>query len=98
MVLWSDDSKPIREAARRLKVTLPVVSNWGKRFREGRISGLHDALKAGRPRIYNDERVAELLRALERLDLAFLVDTQNDGFVGRLQVQALTTPHRARSR
>jgi len=64
MVLWSEDGVPIREVARRLKVTPPVVSNWRKRFREGRISGLHDALKAGRPRTYDDERVAELLNTV----------------------------------
>ena len=64
MVLWSEDGMPIREVARRLKVTPPVVSNWRKRFREGRISGLHDALKAGRPRTYDDERVAELLNTV----------------------------------
>ena len=61
MVLWSEDGMPIREVARRLKVTAPAVTNWRKRFREGRISGLHDALKPGRPRSYDDERVAALL-------------------------------------
>jgi len=64
MVLWSEDGMPIREVARRLKVTPPAVTNWRKRFREGRISGLHDALKSGRPRSYDDERVAQLLNTV----------------------------------
>jgi len=52
---------PIREAARRLKVTPPAVTHWRKRFRDGRLSGLHDALKSGRPRSHDDEQVATLL-------------------------------------
>jgi len=63
MVLWTEDGMPIREAARRLKVTPPAVTNWRKRFREGRVAGLHDALKSGRPRSHTDEQVAELLNA-----------------------------------
>jgi transposase len=52
---------PIREAARRLKVTPPAVTHWRQRFRDGRLSGLHDALKFGRPRSHDDEQVAALL-------------------------------------
>jgi len=66
MVLWTEQGIPIREVARRLKVTPPAVTNWRKRFRDGRISGLHDALKSGRPRTYDDERVAELLNTALR--------------------------------
>ena len=45
----------------RLKVTPPAVTHWRKRFRDGRLSGLHDALKSGRPRSHDDEQVAALL-------------------------------------
>jgi len=66
-VLWSEDGMPIRDVARRLKVTPPAVTNWRKRFRESRIAGLHDALKPGRPRTHDGERVAQLLNtALQR--------------------------------
>jgi len=61
MVLWSEDGMPIREVARRLKVTPPAVTNWRKRFCEGRVAGLHDALRTGRPRTHDDEQVAQLL-------------------------------------
>jgi len=51
----------VRETARRAKVTAPAVSNWRKRFREQRLAGLHDALKSGRPRTHDEERIAQLL-------------------------------------
>ena len=58
---------PLAEIGRRLKVTQPAISNWRRRFREQRLSGLHDQLKPGRPRTHNDERIAELLNtALKR--------------------------------
>lgn len=63
MILWSDDGLTVREIARRTKVTPAAVSNWRKRFRETRVSGLHDAIKPGRPRTHGDERIAELLNA-----------------------------------
>ena len=61
MILWSDDGLMLREIARRTKVTPAAVSIWRKRFREERVSGLHDALKSGRRRSHGDERIAELL-------------------------------------
>jgi putative transposase len=63
MILWSDDGLTVRKIARRTKVTPAAVSNWRKRFRDGRVSGLHDALKSGRPRSLDDEQIAELLNA-----------------------------------
>jgi putative transposase len=67
MILWSEEGMPLAEIGRRLKVTQPAISNWRRRFREQRLSGLHDQLKPGRPRTHNDERIAELLNtALKR--------------------------------
>ena len=63
MILWSDDGLTVQEIARRTKVTPTSVSHWRKRFRDARVSGLHDALKSGRPRTHGDERIAELLNA-----------------------------------
>jgi transposase len=63
MILWSDDGLTVREIARRTKVTPAAVSNWRKRFRDRRVSGLHDELKSGWPRSLDDERIAELLNA-----------------------------------
>ncbi|HVC17016.1 MAG TPA: IS630 family transposase [Rhodanobacter sp.] len=64
MILWSGEGLTVREVARRTKVTPAAVSNWRKRFREARVAGLHDALKSGRPRTLDDERIAELLNAV----------------------------------
>jgi len=61
MILLTEDGVPVRETARRVKVTAPAVSNWRKRFREQRLAGLHDALKSGRPRTHDEERIAQLL-------------------------------------
>lgn len=61
MILLTEDGVSVRETARRVKVTAPAVSNWRKRFREQRLAGLHDALKSGRPRTHDEERIAGLL-------------------------------------
>lgn len=61
MILLTEDGVSVRETARRVKVTAPAVSNWRKRFREQRLAGLHDALKSGRPRTHDEERIARLL-------------------------------------
>jgi transposase len=61
MVLWSEDGVPIRDVARRLNVTASAVTNWRRRFGQQRLRGLHDALKSGRPRTHDEERIAELI-------------------------------------
>ena len=63
MILWSEDGLTVREIALRTQVTPAAVSNWRKRFREGRVQGLHDAFKPGRPRTHDDDRIAGLLNA-----------------------------------
>jgi putative transposase len=63
MILWSQDGMSLEEIARRARVTPAAVSNWRRRFRQARVAGLHDALKSGRPRALDDERVAQLLSA-----------------------------------
>jgi transposase-like protein len=42
MILMTESGVSIRDAARRLKVTPPAITNWRKRFREQRRAGLHD--------------------------------------------------------
>lgn len=61
MILLTEEGVSVRETARRVKVTAPAVSNWRKRFRKQRLAGLHDALKSGRPRTHDEERIAQLL-------------------------------------
>jgi len=41
-------------------VTGMTVGKWRKRYREYGIEGLHDELRSGRPRTYEDDKVAEV--------------------------------------
>ena len=47
--------------ARRLRLSDATVGKWRKRYRLQGIEGLHDELRAGRPRTHDDERVAEVI-------------------------------------
>src|ERR1700747_927603 len=47
--------------ATRLGVGPPPVGKWRNRFIAGRIEGLHDEMRSGRPRTIEDEAVAELI-------------------------------------
>jgi len=52
--------------AKRMGVTGMTVGKWRKRYRELGIEGLHDELRPGRPRTYEDDKVAEVInRALQ---------------------------------
>ena len=43
-----------------------TVGKWRKRYRELGLEGLHDELRPGRPRTYEDDTVAEVInRALQ---------------------------------
>ena len=47
--------------AQRMRLHQATVANWRKRYLRGGIEGLHDELRRGRPRTYEDDRVAETL-------------------------------------
>ena len=47
--------------AKRLKLRNNTVGKWRQRYGERGIEGLHDELRAGRPRSLEDERVAEVI-------------------------------------
>jgi putative transposase len=67
MIVWTEEGMAVTEVARRMKVTPSAVDHWRRRFRELRLQGLHDELKAGRLRTVDEERIAELLNtALQR--------------------------------
>ncbi len=52
--------------ARRFRTSRPTVSLWRSRYCERGLAGLHNALKPGRPRSVDEERVAELIRTALR--------------------------------
>jgi putative transposase len=62
LVLWAAAGESNRALAERLGWSLPTVGKWRARFIERRLAGLHDELRAGRPRSYRDEQVAGLIR------------------------------------
>jgi transposase len=54
------------QIARRLGVTRPTVAKWRGRFAAGRLEGLLDEPRPGRPRTLSDERIEEVIvRTLE---------------------------------
>ncbi len=52
--------------AKRMGLTGMTVGKWRKRYRELGLEGLHDELRPGRPRTYEEDTVAEVInRALQ---------------------------------
>ena len=45
----------------RLSVSPASVGKWRKRYRDSGLEGLHDELRSGQPRTYDDERVATVI-------------------------------------
>lgn len=61
MILWTEQGLSDRETARRLQVSQPTVGLWRRRFQKARLAGLHEALRPGRPRTHDEQRIARLL-------------------------------------
>ena len=65
------DPRPVRRltnaaVARHVGASPQPVGKWRKRYLDGGIQGLHDELRPGRPRTYDDEWVAQVIhRALQ---------------------------------
>ena len=62
IVLMSAEGIANRIIAERCGVSVPTISHWRRCWRERGIAGLHGELRPGRPRSYDDERVAALMR------------------------------------
>ena len=58
MILASAEGLTNSAVARRFGVTQQTVGKWRRRFRAAGIEGLHDELRPGRPRTYDDDKVA----------------------------------------
>jgi len=61
IVLACADGEPSAAIAKRLKLNKNTVGKWRQRYRDLGIEGLHEELRAGRPRDIEDERVAEVI-------------------------------------
>ena len=65
MILASAEGITNAEVARRVGASPQAVGKWRRRFLADGVQGLHDELRPGRPRTYDDERVAQVInRAL----------------------------------
>ena len=61
IVLACAEGEPGNAIAARLRLNKNTVAKWRKRYVEYGLEGLHDELRAGRPRSHDDERVAEVI-------------------------------------
>jgi len=61
IVLMSADRVANGLIAKRCGVSVPTISHWRRCWRERGVAGLHGELRPGRPRSYDDERVAALM-------------------------------------
>ena len=107
MILASAEGSTNSAVALRFGVTPQTVGKWRRRFRAAGIEGLHDELRPGRPRTYDDDKVAAVInRALQQTpDAATHWSTRTLGRaegIGKSTVQrwfALfgVKPHRAKT-
>src|SRR5215211_5569465 len=66
IVLAAAAGRSNTEIASDLRVTMPTVGKWRRRFLEGRLEGLADEPRPGAPRVISDARVEEVItRTLE---------------------------------
>ena len=66
MVLACAEGLTNAAVAARLGASPSAVGKWRRRFLERGVEGLHDELRPGRPRTYDDEKVASMInRALQ---------------------------------
>ena len=61
MILASAEGISNVAVGRRIGASEQAVGKWRRRFLERGVEGLHDELRPGRPRTFNDERVAGLI-------------------------------------
>ena len=95
MVLASAEGLANSAVARRFGVTPQTVGKWRRRFRAAGIEGLHDELRPGRPRTYDDDKVAAVInRALqEKPDPATHWSTRTLGRVEGIATRISGTAH-----
>jgi transposase len=60
IVLYAAEGLADTEIAKRLDTSPGLVGRWRRRFAEHRLEGLKDKPRAGRPRRFPPERVAEV--------------------------------------
>ena len=61
IVLRCADGDTIAEVAQRLEITRGTVSKWRSRFQAGRVDGLSDEPRPGRPRMITDDQIEQVI-------------------------------------
>jgi putative transposase len=61
IILLAAEGETNRSIAERVSLSPQMVCKWRQRYIEQGLSGLHDALRPGRPRSISDEEVAEIV-------------------------------------
>jgi transposase len=61
IVLAAAEGESNQAIAERLRVSRPTVTRWRRRFAEGRVDGLLDEPRPGRPRTVTDDQVERLV-------------------------------------
>ncbi|MFM1799521.1 MAG: hypothetical protein RLZZ117_1799 [Cyanobacteriota bacterium] len=61
IVLASGAGETNTSIANRMGLRVMTVGKWRKRYLDRGLEGLHDDLRPGRPRTYEDDKVAELI-------------------------------------
>jgi putative transposase len=61
IVLACDAGETNTSIAKRMGLTVMTVGKWRKRYRDLGLEDLHDELRPGRPRTYEDDKVAEVI-------------------------------------
>ena len=61
IVLHAAEGESNTAIAKRLDLNAMTVGRWRRRYLEHGVDGLHDELRAGRPRTHDDERVADVI-------------------------------------
>ena len=62
IVLMSAEGKSNQAIAGACGVSVPTISHWRRCWRDRGVAGLHGELRPGRPRSYDDEQLAALMR------------------------------------
>lgn len=62
IILQSAEGASNVAVAKRVGVSVPLVSHWRRRYRDHGLAGLYDAPRTGRPRTHDDDAVATLLQ------------------------------------
>ncbi len=66
IILLCHEGKRNDEIARQVGISVLVVAKWRKRFNRDRLSGLKDAARSGKPKVYDESTRDHILKLIEQ--------------------------------